>query len=306
MKRVSLIAAGLVAFGIGAARADQTTVEVIPPGAPEPPQPPTAGAPGSVQTAPAGTSAMPSGADVNVNPPAPAPAPVVVTPVQGPPPPRPIDTNVAAMYGASVQPAQPPLRPSERVGPPANPHGTMHDTDHTWVGRLGSGFLVGGGYEDFTSNTMRSQTGGGGSWNARGVVGTHQFVGVEGAYVGAAHSVDALGVNSSAVLISNGLEGNVRVNLPILMRRAQLLEPFGFVGLGWQHYQVTNTNTNTSDLAKNDDVVTVPFGGGLEYAVGRFMADARFTYRPTYYNDLMRSGGSLSNWGVGGQLGVSF
>ena len=34
----------------------------------------------------------------------------------------------------------------------------------------------------------------------------------------------------------------------------------------------------------------VPIGGGLEYAIGRFMADARFTYRATYYNDLLRDG----------------
>ena len=304
MKRVSLIAAGLIAFGIGAARADDTTVEVIPPSAAQP-APPTAGVPAGVPTSPAGTATMPSGADVDVNP----PAPVVVVPPPPPPvgAPRPqmINNNVAAMYGATMEPAQPPLRPAELVPPTPN-HGTMHDTQHTWVGRLGSGFLVGGGYEDFTSNTMRSQTGGGGNWNARAVVGTRQFVGVEGAYVGSAHSVDALGVNSSAVLVSNGLEGNVRVNLPITMRRAQLLEPFGFVGLGWQHYQVTNTIVNTSDLASNDDVMTVPLGGGIAYAVGRFMADARFTYRPTYYSDMLRNGGSLSNWGVGGQVGVAF
>jgi hypothetical protein len=36
------------------------------------------------------------------------------------------------------------------------------------------------------------------------------------------------------------------------------------------------------------------------------MADARFTYRSTYYNDLMRAGGNLNNWGVSGQVGFSF
>ena len=299
MKRVSLIAAGLLAFGIGAARADETTVEVIPPNAAAP-----APVPAGVPAVPAGTATTPSGAAVGVNP----PAPVVVVPVVPPPvnvPPRPqmINNNVAATNGASMEPAPLPVRPAENAAPD---HGTMHDTEHTWVGRLGSGFLVGGGYEDFTGKAMRNQTGGGGTWNARAVVGTRQFVGVEGAYVGSAHSVDALGVNSSAVLVSNGLEGNVRVNLPITMQRAQLLEPFGFVGLGWQHYQVTNTTVNTSDLARNDDVMTVPLGGGIAYAIGRFMADARFTYRPTYYSEMLRQGGSLSNWGVGGQVGVAF
>ena len=177
---------------------------------------------------------------------------------------------------------------------------------HTWVGRLGAGFLLGGGYEDFTNQNLRCQTGGGGAWDARLLAGTRQFVGVEAAYVGAARSVDALGLQSNAVLLSNGVEGAVRLNVPLVLRRAQLLEPFGFVGLGWQHYQVTNTNTNTSDIAGKDDVMSLPVGGGLEYAIGRFMADARFTYRSTYYNDLMRTGGNLNNWGVGTNVGFSF
>ncbi|HEY8927423.1 MAG TPA: hypothetical protein VIU64_23740, partial [Polyangia bacterium] len=75
---------------------------------------------------------------------------------------------------------------------------------------------------------------------------------------------------------------------------------------GWQHYQLTNTTTNTSDVADRDDVMTLPVGAGFEYSYGRFLADARFMYHRTYYNDLMRTGGRLDNVSVGGQLGVSF
>lgn len=271
------------------------------PAAPMPP-PAAAGAPGSVETAPAGSATVPSGADVNVNPPAP---PAVAAPRPGlMPPARVMENNTAAINGNVLEPTVPiQLLPP---GPGYYDHGTAHDNSHALIGRLGAGFLVGGGFEDFTNSTLRSQTGGGGAWNARLVAGTRQYLGVEAAYVGAARSVDALGVGSNAVLLSNGVEGAARLNLPIAMRRAQLLEPFGFVGLGWSHYQVTNTNVNTSDLAKDDDVMAVPLGAGLEYAVGRFMADARFTYRSTYYNDLMRTGGSLNNWGVGGQIGFAF
>ena len=149
-------------------------------------------------------------------------------------------------------------------------------------------------------------TSGGGSWNARVVAGTRQFVGLEAAYVGAARNIDALGLSNDATLISNGVEGNVRVNIPII-RQVSMIEPFGFVGLGWSHYHVGNTQTRTSDLATNDDVMTVPLGAGLEYSYKAFIADARFTYRPTYYNDLVRAGGgSLNNWGVGGQVGFSY
>jgi hypothetical protein len=86
---------------------------------------------------------------------------------------------------------------------------------------------------------------------------------------------------------------------------ASLLEPFGFVGLGWAHYNVTNTNVNTSDVASRDDIMTVPFGGGLAFGYRALMADARFTYRTTYFNNLV-PGGNLNSWGVGGQIGFGF
>jgi hypothetical protein len=330
MKRLSMIAAGLLALGLTAARAEtagksNTTVEVVPPPA--------------SNTDANGNPRAPSDVDVNPNPnPAPAPENKVVSPSPAVPgttdplPPPPANVNVDVNPTQPVRPSQPLTTPS--IVPPARvidantaaisgavtapvvpvgpaPFYTSQpkDTvplDHTWISRVGAGILVGGGFEDFTNNTMQNMTGTGGMWNARVLAGTRQFVGLEAAYVGSAHSVDALGLQSNAMLISNGVEGNLRLNVPVVMRHAQLLEPFGFAGVGWQHYQVTNTNTVTSDLTRDDDIMALPLGGGLEYAVGRFMADARFTYRATYYNDLLRNGGNLNSWGVGSQIGFSF
>lgn len=172
--------------------------------------------------------------------------------------------------------------------------------------RVGASVLLGGGFEDFTNNDMQSMTSGGGSWNARLVAGTRQFVGLEAAYVGAARSINTLGLASNSNLVSNGLEGNLRVNVPVA-RGAQLIEPFGFIGLGWEHYNLTNSGINTSDLNDTDDVMTMPYGGGLAYGYGMFMADARFTYRQSYLNDLLRTtGGRLNTWGLSGQVGVEF
>jgi hypothetical protein len=318
MRTVSLIAAGVFAFGLTAARAEVggkssgTTVTVEPPpagsvdatgtdptGTPAPvTPPPPSGPPGGV-----GTTA-PGSADTDLQmEPQPQPAPVVVPPPTAiRPPAKLIDANTAAIYGAVTEPTV----PVQRIPPPGPYPGRAPDAAHTWVGRLGAGMLLGGGFEDFTNTGLRNMTGGAGSWNARVLAGTRQFVGVEAAYVGAARGVDALGVQSNALLVSNGVEGAVRLNIPVVLQSRQLIEPFGFVGLGWQNYRVTNTTTNTSSLASSDDVMSLPMGGGLEYAIGRFMADARFTYRSTYYNDLMRTGGNLNNWGVSGQVGFSF
>jgi hypothetical protein len=149
-------------------------------------------------------------------------------------------------------------------------------------------------------------TGGGGYWSARIVGGMRRIVGLEGAYVGSARSIDALGLDRNARLISNGLEGALRLNAPIVSRNQMaLVEPFGFIGLGWSHYNVTNTNINMSDVASSDDVMTMPFGGGIAFGYGALMADARFTYRKIYNNDLVL-GRNLDTWGVGGQIGFGF
>jgi hypothetical protein len=323
MKRFSMMAVGLLAFGWTAAHAETTTkgndtevatppgtngdvsagtttpteVEVVPPGAPENKAvSPSPAVPGTAQTPP------PANVNVDVNP-APPVAPVA-TPMQPSvrPPAHIIDANTAAITGGvteSLAPVgpQPFLLPRPTVATPL---------EHTWVAKVGAGILVGGGFEDFTNSTMRGMTSTGGNWTARVLAGTRQFVGVEAGYVGSLRSIDALGLQSSARLLSNGLEGAARLNVPVVMRRTQLLEPFGFIGLGWSRYQLQNTTTVTADLERNDDVMTLPVGGGLEYAIGRFMADARFTYRATYYNDLMRNGGNLNSWGFGGQVGFSF
>jgi hypothetical protein len=171
--------------------------------------------------------------------------------------------------------------------------------------RIGAGVLLGGGYEDFTYSNVRSMTGAGGAWNARVIAGTRQYVGLEAAYVGAARSVETLGLSTNSNLVSNGFEGAFRVNVPVVQGRA-LIEPFGFVGVGWQHYSLTNVTTNTSDIRDSDDIMSLPYGGGLNFSYAMFMADARFTYRQTYDNDLVRTGGRLNTWGVGGQIGVEF
>lgn len=204
-----------------------------------------------------------------------------------------------------------PAEPTE-VAPVDTTAGDMTPTARAaatapWMSRTGLAVMVGGGYEDFTNDNLQGMTGGGGSWTARVVAGTRQFVGVEAAYVGAARSIDGFGLGNDANLMSNGVEGALRANVPVMLGRS-LLEPFAFVGLGWQHYSLNNAGTlNLSAVNRTDDVMTLPYGAGLEFAYGMLIADARFTYRQTYLNDLMRvGGGSLSTWGITGQVGVEF
>ena len=182
-------------------------------------------------------------------------------------------------------------------------------------GRSGFGFalMAGGGYQDFANSNMRERTNAGGAWDLRFIAGTHSIIGVEGAYVGSARSIQTLGATANnPALISNGLEGNLRLNIPII-RGYSLIEPYGVVGIGWEQYHISNYNSNTQVLsdfnASNDNVMTVPFGAGFAYGYKGLLLDVRGTYAATYYNNLLQGtngSGTLNTWGVGGQVGFAF
>jgi len=239
----------------------------------------------------------------------PPPAVVPAEPVTQPPPTIP-DVDQPVSPATPLPPGQmPPMASPNALPPPAPPVQLVEGQPNAyplWRARVGAAMMLGAGYEDFTYSNVKAMTGGGTSWDARLVGGTREFIGVEAAYVGAARSIQTLGLATNSNLVSNGVEGALRVNLPLIQGET-LVEPFGFVGLGWQHYTLTHASTNTSDLTGSDDVMTMPYGGGIEASYRKVMLDARFTYRQTYKNDLLRAeGGRLNTWGVGGNVGVEF
>jgi hypothetical protein len=218
--------------------------------------------------------------------PAPAPAPEAAAPVEETPP-------------APVAVAPPPPEPQYELAP-----------GYHYTSVIGMALLVGGGFQDFTSTNARNVTKGGGSWNARIVAGTRSFVGLEAAYVGSANNINVLGANTSSSIVGNGLEGALRLQVPI-MAGYNMIEPFGFVGLGWTNYRVTNNRPALSDFSTgSDNVMTVPLGGGVAYTYKMFTVDARASWTPTYYNNLIINTASgnnrLDHWGIGGNLGVAF
>jgi hypothetical protein len=226
-------------------------------------------------------------------------APVIVQPegttnvIVTPAPPAPVQPVAPA---TTTVVTTPPDEPTEI------PHGMYRP-------RMGAGLLLGGGFYGFSRDQARGGTDNGGYWNVRGVLGTRQILGVEAAYVGSAQPINVLGLSNNASLIGNGAEGALRLNIPIIGDRS-LFEPFAFVGLGWTRYNVVNSSTTTAAISDNDDVLTVPYGAGLAFGYNGFFADARFTYRSTFYNDLLRrvdgNGAPLDNWSAGAQLGFEF
>ena len=214
---------------------------------------------------------------------------------------------VAQMEVPPVTPVE-PVEPMPAAVPPPPPL-------PRWASGYGWAIMAGGGYTDFTNGNMRDVTNGGGTWDARFIGGTNSIVGFEAAYVGTARSINTLGVTANnPALVSNGLEGNFRLNAPI-RRGASLFEPYGYVGLGYQHFNVSNYNSNTQALssfsASSDDTMTVPVGGGFAYAYKAFIADVRAGWTAVYYDNMLNTGlqnanGALNHWNVGSQIGFMF
>ena len=162
---------------------------------------------------------------------------------------------------------------------------------------------------------MRDVTEGGGAWDARFVGGTNSIIGFEAAYVGTANSITTLNnTANNPALVSNGLEGNARLNIPI-RRGPSLFEPYGYVGLGYSHFNVSNYNSNTQTLSSfstsNDNTMTVPVGGGFAYAYKAFIADVRAGWTAVYYDNMLNgnfgsNNGALNHWNAGGQIGFMF
>ncbi|MDP2340426.1 MAG: hypothetical protein Q8O67_05685 [Deltaproteobacteria bacterium] len=174
------------------------------------------------------------------------------------------------------------------------------------------GFL-GGGVSNFTESSPESATQVGGYWDARVGIGTRSILGAEVAYVGSARDISALGLASDAVLISNGLEGVARLNVPITPTNTDvLIEPYTFGGVGWNRFDVASASPNTSSIEDVDNVMTVPLGIGLAVGFSGLTLDARATYRHTLGSDLVASSSSsfsdssLNSLGLGAALGFEF
>jgi outer membrane protein OmpA-like peptidoglycan-associated protein len=213
-----------------------------------------------------------------------------------PPPPAP----------APVEEPAPVYAPVTVLPPPAPAPVPMYARS------FGFALMAGGSYQDFTRDTMRNTTSGGGGWSARLVAGTNSIIGFEAAYIGSAAEFQGLGItNNTPLLVANGFEGNARLNIPI-RRGAHMVEPYGYAGLGFAHYTISNYNENAqrlSSFTSTDDTMTFPVGGGLAYAYKNFMVDARAGWTGTYYQNILTgadTSGTLDHWNVGGQLGFMF
>jgi len=179
-----------------------------------------------------------------------------------------------------------------------------------WTPLSGFGMTLAGGagVSDFTQGSTRALTDTGGSWAVRFAFETRRLLGFEVSYVGGANTIHGLGFDRDARLVRNGIEAAARLNVPVYAK-GTLLEPYMAGGVGWNAYHITNVPTATADATPaSQNTFTVPLAFGFAFGYRGFIADARYTIRPTYKQTTLRGDGSgaLTNWDVGGMLGYEF
>ena len=246
-----------------------------------------------------------------------APAAVYAQPLPDPdapsdPPPTPDNTTPDPFKPTDPPRTEPVPEPSTYEMKSHNYQTTTTETESFFT-RFGFAISAGGGVSGFTDETARSATQDGGGWDVRATFGTRSPIAAEVSYLGSAQTIDALGIDDDAVLLGNGVQANVRINL----MSNYAVQPFLFAGAAWRRYQLTNTDTNTSDVSDDDDVLEIPVGAGIAYRYRGFILDARGEYRRTTQEDLMPSltqDGAFTNdsqaelhrWGVNANVGYEF
>lgn len=175
---------------------------------------------------------------------------------------------------------------------------------------MGLGLSIGGGVTGFVGDEMRAFTSVGGAWEARVVLGTRTVIAGEAAYVGSAQSTDLLGLDDSALIVGNGVEGNVRVNVS-----SSAVQPYVFGGAGWSRFTLERADFNTSSVRDAEDVLFLPVGAGLSFRSLGLMIDLRGTYRAAFGDNIIRGSESdvnqpgdvsMDSWTASAKVGWEF
>ncbi|HEY8428434.1 MAG TPA: hypothetical protein VIL20_08680 [Sandaracinaceae bacterium] len=168
---------------------------------------------------------------------------------------------------------------------------------------IGVTAMVGGGTEGFVDDNATAFTQVGGGWNVRVGLLSRFLLMPELAYIGSAQDIDAVGLDPNAVLLSNGAEANLRLNI-----LPGVLQPYVFAGIGFRHYEIVNADVNTSAIEDSDTIGIVPMGGGLTVRIDNFLLDARGTFRWAFEDQMLTSvvdeGLGMSTWMAELRLGV--
>lgn len=179
------------------------------------------------------------------------------------------------------------------------------DTRPTLITPIGLAVDVGGGMHTFVDNGLDEVVSTGGAWEARLTVGTRTFLGGEIAYVGTANPLNntiGFDLDESAILVSNGVEGLLRVNAML-----DEWQPYAVAGYTYRRFTVQNTDFAVASVEDGSDQHEIPVGVGLAYRFRGFIADGRFMVHPAVSSELQPTSETLPTaLSLVGKVGFEF
>jgi hypothetical protein len=181
---------------------------------------------------------------------------------------------------------------------------------------IGISTLLGAGVGGFTDAHARDAMAAsvGAAWDLRVTLGSHSMFAIDLDYAGTSADVNALSGSSSAsntgTLIGTSFEAAFRYNV----WPDYELNPYVFVGMGYQRYDVTGTHFVEADtgIADSDTLAVFPMGAGIAYRDNGLVLDMRATFRFASESILMRdsiastSHADLHTWGATVGAGYEF
>jgi hypothetical protein len=194
-------------------------------------------------------------------------------------------------------------RPAAAASAPSAPPSSLREVPFRHEGVAVS---LGGGVTGYTDGATRGYLGTGGYWELRGLLGARSFLGSEIAYVGSSRGLDGPGVDRGAMLVANGLEGGMRLNLPLQLGQAVRFTPFLFGGPGFTHLRITGTDAVGPGMSTSDTALVLTSGAGFSFTCRRLILGARFTYRQLRGADLIEiddDPARMQSWSTGLTLG---
>lgn len=221
------------------------------------------------------------------------------------------DLNDDEMRMPAPAPAQ-PTTPQVVIAPEPETSSGLFNTEKEGI--LGTPLAVqlGVGQGDFFGENSREATEWGATYEARGILAPRSPIGLEAAYVGSARGLDGFNVDEDASLVSNGLEGALRLAAPIMQGPVDFA-PFIFGGLGWEHYTLVGEGNAATGIQNDDSLLTVPLGVGVDLGYGPLNLSARGTYKQAFDAEMFGSSddgftddNNMNTWNVGLQAGFAF
>lgn len=186
--------------------------------------------------------------------------------------------------------------------------------DHLVTG-LGTGVMIGGAGTGFADEEARDFVDTGGAWDLQLIFGTRTPLALQLGYQGTASDINAVGLDTDTILLSNGGDATLRWNIlqtfmgPMELGGMGTIEPYAMGGVGYRRYDLINSDFNTSNVQDSDNMGEVPVGGGIAWLANGFILDVGGSYRFAFEDNLFgdtENSPSLDRWEVGANLGFEF